>query len=440
MRRSSAPAAILSILAVALLVSAAQGAPAPTFSRDIAPVIYQNCTACHRPGEVAPFTLTSYEDVAKRSKTIAQVIEKRVMPPWKAEPGHHRYLDERRLTDVQIALFQQWIAEGMKPGDPADLPAPPQFAEGWALGEPDLVLDPGADFTLGAEGRDVYRCFVVPSQLLEDRHITAVEVRPGNRRVVHHVLVHLDTTGKARELDAADPGPGYSTYGGVGFRSLGQLAGWAPGNQPRRLPEGVGSLVPRGADVVLQVHYHKNGKVETDRTKVGLYFTRGPVDKRFRSFMLANPAIRIPAGDSNYTARAAIPIPQDVTLLRIMPHMHLLGRDMKLTAILPDGTAQTLVNVPAWDFNWQFTYAFEEPVKLPRGSRVELVAHYDNSEHNPVNPSRPPRPARWGEQTTDEMCLAFLHYTLDSEHLTLGQTTPTLRERLREAVKPSGTK
>lgn len=419
--------------AVALLAHAAP--PAPTFNKDIAPLIYQNCTACHRPGEVAPFTLLTYNDVAKRSQTIAKVIEKRVMPPWKAEPGHQHYLDERRLTDAQIALFQQWVAGGLKEGDAADLPVPPKFSEGWALGEPDLILDPGEDYTLGAEGRDVYRCFVIPTQFAEERYVSAVEVRPGNRRVVHHVIVHLDTSGKARELDAKDPGPGYTTGGGVGFPSAGQLAGWAPGNLSRKLPDGLGSYVPKGADVVLQVHYHKSGKAETDRTKVGLYFTKGPVDKRFRSFMLASPGLRIPAGESNHTARAVIPIVTDVTLLRVMPHMHLLGHDMKITATFPDGTEQTLVNVPAWDFNWQITYALQEPIKLPRGSRVQLVAHFDNSENNPVNPSRPPRAAHWGEQTTDEMCLAFLYYTADAEHLTQGKTVESLRDRLRRAAK-----
>lgn len=419
--------------AASLLADAA--APAPTFNKDIAPIVFQNCTACHRPGEVAPFTLMSYDDVAKRIKTIAKVVEKRVMPPWKAEPGLQHYLDERRLTDAQIALIKQWAAGGMKQGDAADLPPMPKFTEGWALGEPDLILDPGEDYELGAEGRDVYRCFVVPSKFAEDRYVSAVEVRPGNRRVVHHVIVHLDTSGKARELDAADPGPGYTTHGGVRFRAAGQIGGWAPGNQARKLPDGVGTFVPRGADVVLEVHYHKSGKVEKDRTKIGLFFTKGEVDKRFRTYPLANIGIRIPPGDSNYTARASIPIVTDVTALRVMPHMHLLGREMTITATLPDGRKLPLVSVPDWDFNWQTTYAFAEPVKLPRGSRVDLVARYDNSESNLLNPTKPPRLVRWGEQTTDEMCLGYLYFTVDSEHLTQGKQVPAIGETLRNAVR-----
>lgn len=399
------------------LAGALEAIASPTFDKDIAPIVYKNCAVCHRAGEVAPFPLLTYHDVSKRAKQIARVTEERIMPPWKAEEGFGQFANDRHLTAAQIAIVRQWVDSGMPEGNGADLPAMPKFPEGWSLGKPDLVLEPDEAYTLGAEGPDLYRCFVVPTGLKEDHYIQAIEVRPGNRKVVHHVIVHFDTTGKARELDAADPGPGYTSFGGVGFKSGGMIGGWAPGNFPSLLPDGIGRLLPKNADLVLQVHYHRSGKVETDRTKVALYFARGPVDKRIRSFPLAKFLLRIPPGDSNYVVHASLPVRYDVTAYRVTPHMHLLGKDMKVTATLPDGRVLPLVHVENWDFNWQTGYVFKTPIQLPKGSRVDLEAHYDNSSDNPVNPNNPPRFVTWGEQTTDEMCIAFLSYTLDHEHL-----------------------
>lgn len=397
----------------------AQGAP--TFDKEIAPIIYKNCAVCHRPGEVAPFSLLTYHDVSKRAKQIARVTREGIMPPWKAEEGFGEFANDRHLDSSQAALIQQWAQSGAAEGNASDLPPTPKFpSDGWTLGTPDLVLEPDEAYTLGAEGPDLYRCFVVPTKLAEDHYIRAIEVQPGNRKVVHHVIVHFDTTGRARELDAADPGPGYTAFGGVGFKSAGTLGGWAPGNYPSFLPDGIGKFLPKNADLVLQVHYHRSGKVETDRTKVALYFTKAPVDKKIRSFPLAKLLLRIPAGDSNYVVHASLPVKFNATLYRVTPHMHLLGREMKVSATLPDGTVVPLVHVNNWDFNWQTGYDFKTPIHLPRGSRVELEARYDNSSDNPLNPNNPPRTVTWGEQTTDEMCIAFLGYTVDREHLTQG--------------------
>jgi hypothetical protein len=387
-----------------------------TFNKEIAPIVFNNCSSCHRPGEVAPFSLLSCGDVKKRAQQIALVSERRIMPPWKAD-SHGEFLDERRLTPEQIGMLRQWADEGAKEGNPADRPSPPQFTEGWQLGKPDAIFEPSESYPLAAEGADVYRCFVLPTNYSEDRWVSAVEVRPGNRAVVHHVLVFLDTSGQARKLDEKDPGPGYTSFGGIGFLPAGGLGGWAPGIFPRHQPDGVGGLLPKGSDIVLQVHYHKSGKAELDRTKIGVYFSRKPVEKRTRTFMLLNLALRIPPGDDNYTIRAGMTVPADVTLRGVTPHMHLLGKEMTVTATLPDGTEKQLVRVPDWDFNWQTPYAFKEPIKLPSGSKINLVARYDNSDKNPRNPSHPPKLVHWGEQTTDEMCIAFLNYTLDAEHL-----------------------
>ena len=398
-----------------LMSGSASFALTPTFAKDVAPIIFQNCASCHRPGEVAPFSLLTYSDVKKHARQIARVTSERIMPPWKAEKGFGEFLNERYLSDAQIALLQDWVTAGTPEGKPSDLPAVPKFPEGWTLGEPDMIIEAQEDYQLGAEGRDVYRCFVIPTGLTEDRYVSSIEVRPGNRRVVHHVIAHVDTTGKGRELDAKDEGPGYSTFGGVGFRSSGSIGGWAPGNFPSRLPDGLGLPLPKGADVILQVHYNRSGKPETDRTKVGIYFVKGPLQKRVRTAPVIKAALRIPANDSNFVVNASLPVPLGATVYRVMPHMHLLGREMKVTATLPDGKILPLVHVPDWDFNWQTTYTFKKPIHLPAGSRVDLEARYDNSSHNPLNPHNPPRLVTWGEQTSDEMCIAFLTFTADLE-------------------------
>jgi hypothetical protein len=388
-----------------------------TYAHDIAPILYQNCTVCHRTGEVAPFTLASYADARKRARQIALVTQGRVMPPWKAD-SHGEFQDERRLTDGQIALLQRWAEAGAPEGKPKQEPPVPHFPAGWALGQPDMIVTPPRPYTVEAEGRDVYRCYVIPTDFAEDRYVSAVDVHPGNRAVVHHALVYVDTGGTARRLEAKsqDGSPGYQEFGGIGFLPAGMLGGWAPGAMARRLPADTGILLPKGADIVLEVHYHKDGKPETDHTQVAVYFNGGTVARPMHIFPLANTHLRIPPGDKDYTLRASLPVIFDATLLTVFPHMHVLGRRMTVTATLPGGATKTLVDVPDWDFNWQGFYAYKQPVRLPAGSRVDLVAHYDNSPDNPLNPSRPPKLVTWGEQTTDEMCLCYLGFTVDAEH------------------------
>ncbi len=389
-----------------------------TFAHDIAPILYQNCTTCHRAGEVAPFTLSSYGDAKKRARQIAIVTQSRLMPPWKAD-SHGEFQDERRLTGQQIALLQKWAGEGAKEGNPAQTPPVPQFPAGWALGKPDLLVQPARAYTVDADGRDVYRCYVIPTDFAEDRYVSTIDVRPGNRAVVHHAIAYVDTSGAARKREAktADGNPGYPEFGGLGFLPAGMLGGWAPGSLPHRLPADTGILLPKGADIVLEVHYHKDGKPETDHTQVALYFNHGTVARPMHLFPLANTGLHIPPGDKDYVIRASLPVIFDATLLTIFPHMHVLGRQMTVTATLPDGTKKQLVDVPDWDFNWQGFYAYKQPIHLPAGSRIDLVAHYDNSTENPRNPNNPPKEVKWGEQTTDEMCLCYLGFTVDAEHV-----------------------
>jgi hypothetical protein len=401
-----------------------------TYTKDIAPIVQGNCVSCHRPGEIGPFPLLSYQDVKKRAVQLTLVTEKRSMPPWHAD-SHGEFVGERRLTAEQIGMIKQWAEEGAKEGNPADLPLLPKFTEGWALGKPDVILEAGKEYRLGAEGTDVYRNFVLPNTNTEDKYVAAMEVRPGNTKVVHHVIAYLDSSGKGRQLEASnsDGNGGYSTLGGgTGVGINGTLGGWAPGNLPRLLPDGIGTLWPKGADIVLQVHYHKSGKPETDRTRIGLYFCKTPVDKRLRILPVFAP-VRIPAGEANYTTNSfAMPVLNDSSIVEVMPHMHLLGKDMTITAKLPGGAQKRLISVPNYDFNWQTTYLYKEPVKVPKGSSISLVAHYDNSDKNPRNPSRPPRTVGWGEQTTDEMCIGFVFYTLDAERISKGEKVSDLAD------------
>ncbi len=400
-----------------------------TYAKDIAPILYQNCASCHRAGEIGPFALMSYTDAKKRAAQLAAVTESRFMPPWHAE-SHGEFQDERKLTQEQIATIKAWVSAGSPEGSHSAIPTPPKFPQGWSLGPPDLVLQPSKSYTLGAEGGDVYRCFVVPGGQTEDRYVAAMEVRPGNAKVVHHVIAYLDGTGKAKLMEEAnrDGQPGYTSYGGIGATPSGALGGWAPGNMPHLLPDGVGTLLPKGSDVVLQVHYHRSGKPETDQTRIGIYFSKKPVDKRMRIMPVVG-MLAIPAGDANYTVNGfPMPFNSDATILGVMPHMHLLGKDMTVTATLPDATAKTLVHVPNYDFNWQTTYMYKDPIKVPQGTHLGLVAHYDNSTSNPRNPNSPPKKVTWGEQTTDEMCIAFVYYTLDKEQLTKGITAQGGRE------------
>jgi mono/diheme cytochrome c family protein len=399
-------------LGAGVLSSFSADAKEVTFTRDIAPIVFQNCSGCHRPGEVAPFALLGYEDVRKRAKTIERVVGDRYMPPWKADPAIGEFHDVRRLSDAQIAAIREWVAAGTPEGRAEDLPPAPKFTSAWPLGEPDLILTPAKEFSLGAEGRDAYRSFVIPGDFKTDRYISAVDFRPGNRRVVHHMIAFTDATGTARQLEAASKdGPGFS---GQGFKGAEWLDGWAPGRIARHLPPRYGKRIPAGADIVLQMHYHKSGKPEKDRSQVALYFAKGDVDRQVFVSRVTSRGLQIPAGESDYVARGSLPVPWNAIVLEVFPHMHLIGREMTVTATLPDQREIGMIRVPDWDFNWQTSYAYKQPLLLPRGSRIDMVAHFDNSDKNPRNPNHPPKLVRWGEQTTDEMCMAFISFATDA--------------------------
>lgn len=403
----------LSVAASALFLFAAMAsAEGLTFNHDIAPIIYQNCSNCHRPGEVAPFALLSYQDVAKRANLIADITQARVMPPWKATPGYGAFRDERRLSDSQIAMIRDWASHGAPEGNAAEKPVPPTFPTGWLGGQPDQVFKMTKAYTVPAEGPDQFRCFVIPLNANQDEYVKKVEFRAGNPKIVHHAILFMDTTGEARTRETA-PGQGYSCVGGPGLDITGSLGGWAPGATPANAPAGVAHEIKKGADLVMQIHYHLDGKAEQDQSTVGLTFSTEPPTKGSTLFVLGNTKIDIPAGDGNYVVKASGVLPMDTEAIGIFPHAHYLCKDMKVDAHLPDGTVTPLIWIKDWDFNWQGSYRYASAVKLPKGTRLEMQYTYDNSAANPHNPSQPPREVKFGEETTNEMAFAFVSLTLD---------------------------
>jgi hypothetical protein len=422
------------------LAGSAVGAT-PTFNQDIAPILHQNCAACHRPGQVAPFSLLTYNDAVRRAALIAAVTARHYMPPWKAEPGYGHFQDERRLTDAQIALIADWARNGAPEGDPARRPTPPQFASGWQAGKPDAVFTVAQPFSIPADGRDVFQCFVIPLNFASDHYVKTVEFRPGNPRVVHHALFFLDTSGEARKLDAETPDPGYPCFGGPQIQPSGGLGGWAPGATPEPLPNGVAHIVGKTADLVIQIHYHPSGKPEADQSSIGLTFGDVP-QKGLAGMMLGTRSIDLAPGVADQTVTDWALVPEDVDLIGITPHAHLLCREMKVDARLPDGKIEPLIWIKDWDFNWQGQYQYASPVHLPKGARIEMRYVYDNSTNNPRNPSNPPKRVTFGEQTTNEMALLFLQAVLprpsDVPHFRQEFLLHRLDQYLTEGGAPAG--
>lgn len=390
-----------------------------TFHRDVLPILQNRCQSCHRPGDVGPFALQTYQQALKWGNEIKEFTQSRQMPPWKAEQ-HGVFANERPMPELEIATLAAWVEQGMREGEAKDAPPVKQFPSGWHLGEPDLVLEMPSEMSVAASGRDLFRCIVFPTNLPQDTYIRAVEVQPGNRRVVHHTLQTIDMRGASTKLQAdfqqkqlpgdADHGPGYTTRMGFGFLPdpMGGLGGWAPGMLPRPLPDGVGIKLRKGSNIVLQIHYHRTGKVEKDRTRLGLYFAKKPVTQHFQTIPAMGAFRIIPAGAESFKVDTTIKLTQDVTLHWLVPHMHMLGKEIELTVTFPDGKERKLISIPSWDYNWQEMYQLKEPLALPAGTLCRVRATFDNSDRNPLNPSSPPQRVRFGEQTNDEMCFVFM--------------------------------
>jgi len=376
-----------------------------TFHRDIAPIIYRHCSPCHHPGEAAPFNLLNYADVRKRARQIADATQRRIMPPWLPEPGTFGFVGDRSLSSIEIEQIGGWVEQGMPEGAPADSPPPPAWTEGWQLGTPDLVVTMPEPYEVPAEGQDAYRNFVLPIQNKERRFVRAIELNPGNGRVVHHAFLLLDPTRESRRSDEGESGPGFD---GLHMpRSAqppeGHFLSWQPGKRPEPVTDGMAWVLEKDSDLVLQMHLRPSGRPEKLRASVGFYFTNQPPTRVPFKIGMRSFNLDIPPGAEAHWVEDRLAIPVDVDVLSILPHAHYLGREVRASAVLPDGKELPLLTIPRWDFNWQGDYTYQQPVFLPKGSSVVMKYRYDNSTNNPSNPYSPPQRVRYGLRSVDEM-------------------------------------
>jgi tetratricopeptide (TPR) repeat protein/mono/diheme cytochrome c family protein len=394
----------IGLLAFAASASAAAAQPRFTFNKDIAPIVWTRCASCHRPGEIGPFNLLTYDDVRQRATQIVAVTARRIMPPWKPAPVEGGFQNERRLSDRELDAIRLWVASGTPEGDAADLPPAPDWNDGWRLGTPDLVVRMADTYTVPADGADVFRTFVMPIPGSTARYVRAIELRPGNARVVHHANLGVDRTRSSRQLDARDPGPGYAGSMERDARyPEGQLLGWTPGQAPHEVPEGTQWRLEPGSDLVVQLHLQPTGKPEHVQASVGFYFTDAPPVRTPIGLRLGSETIDIPPGAQEHIVADAYQLPVDAEVLAVQPHAHNLARRMEATAALPDGTRRSLISIADWDFRWQDVYRFATPLVLPKGTTISMRYTYDNSAANPRNPHHPPARVVWGQNTADEM-------------------------------------
>jgi hypothetical protein len=423
------------------LASLGQGPAVPTpppssvtFSKDVAPIVFAKCVTCHRPSGSAPFSLLTFDEVKGRAVQIAAAVERRAMPPWPPEPGHGEFIDNRRLSDVQIATIRRWVEGGTVEGDPALLPPRPSWSGRWQLGEPDLILQTGV-YTLRASGDDMYRNFVLPIPGGETRYVKAWEFLPGNTRVVHHATMQFDTAGSSRELDAVDSEPGYE---GLIAHSVASPDGffldWGPGHSPYVAPDGMAWALRPGTDLVMMLHLRPSGRIETLQGTLGLYFSKEPPTRTPTLVRLTRQNLDIPPGEARYPVIDSVTLPVDVDVYTVQPHAHYLAREVKGFANLPDGTQRALIYIRDWNFDWQGVYRYARPVRLPAGTTIRMEYVYDNSAGNPRNPQSPPRRVTYGQRTTDEMAELWFQVVTptakDREALTSHMQAHVFREEI----------
>ena len=387
-----------------------------TFNQEIAPIVYEKCSMCHRPGQTGPFSLLSYQDVKQRAETMLAVIDDGYMPPWKPVNDNVHYSNDRRLGERQKAMFEQWISDGLLEGEDPK-PTPPTFPDGWTLGQPDLSAKMLGRYEIPASGPDIYRSFVIPLDLTKDRWVKAIEYRPSALAAVHHAIFFVDPTGTARLMDGADGTPGIE---GMGFLDNGRrfqpssrlsnlsLGGYVPGTMPTKLPGDLAMYLPKGSDIIVQTHFHPSGKVEQEQGELAIYFAEQPPTKQLVSIQVPamfgiGVGIRVPAGEANYVVEESYELPFAIRVVSIGAHAHYICREASMYAKLPSGESIALLEIDDWDLDWQDRYYFESPLELPAGTVLKTRLVYDNSEENPENPNSPPREIRWGRQSGDEM-------------------------------------
>jgi len=397
-----------------ILASLSSQAQAPQWSTDVAPVLYNRCLSCHRSGGIAPFALASFTDAYAYRASIRAAILGGHMPPWPPDPTYNRLAHERLMSGEEKAKIIQWIDAGAPSGNLAAAPPLPTFPAGGDLpGTPDLSVRIPT-YTSQASGQDIYRCFVLPTGLTSDRFITAFEALPGNRSIVHHVLIYADTTGQSTLLDAQDPGPGYTSFGGIGVNNAPLIGGWVPGTRPLSLPTGFGIPLSKNAKIVVQIHYPAGSSGLVDSTRIRFFFTPSASVRPVYTLPLLNHALNInaplvvPANTvKTFTESQVVPPGYTLSLLGVAPHMHLIGRSINAFATTPTGDTQRIISIPDWHFHWQGFYLLRRLMKISVGSTLHSTAVYDNTPNNPYNPSSPPVDVHAGEATTDEMMLTY---------------------------------
>ena len=425
-----------------------------TFSRDVAPILFRNCTQCHRAGEIAPFSLMSYKESRPWARSIKEKVVTREMPPWHADPAHGQFSNDARLSQKDIDTIAAWVDQGAKEGNPKDLPPAPRYSDDWELGKPDMIFSMPEPYTIEASGPDDYIYFRIPTNFTEDKWIQAVEFKAGNKKVVHHAVIFVESPdlidaarNRARRQGAAESANVPSVFensGGSIFEKVGTtrrvrqdaqvlddgcsvanrgtpgsgtgneiLAVYAPGRNADVWPKGMAKRIPKGSNIIFQMHYSKTtGKAERDLTTAGLYFAKAPVEKMISTRDVQNLLFKIPAGAENHEVTDCFTFPRDTQLVNYMPHMHVRGKDMKYEIEYPDGRREILINVPRYNFNWQTLYKLTAPVAVPKGSKLIVTAHFDNSARNKYNPD-PAKDVRFGEPTDYEMVVGFIDYVRD---------------------------
>jgi mono/diheme cytochrome c family protein len=380
------------LLALPAAAFAADGKAAPTFTKDVAPIFNKSCVECHRPTMFAPMSLTTFDEARPWARSIKQRVVSGAMPPWGADTPHGMFKNDPRLTATEIETISAWVDAGAPKGDDKDLPPAPKFADGWSIGKPDAIFTMDEEFTIPATGTIPYKYFKAPTGLTEDKWIQAIEIHPSARAQVHHVLAYTQPAGTV-------PKPG----GELGPDNIG---GVTPNKPGLVFEPGVARLLKGNSDIVMQIHYTANGKEGKDRTTIGVIYAKQPPTKLAAGGMAINPRFVIPAGDGNAEVRAITPLNRDTLITSYTPHMHVRGKDMTYIAHYPDGTDETLLAVPRYDFNWQISYELAKPKLLPKGTKLEVIAHFDNSTGNKFNPD-PPNDVKWGDQTWEEMMIGF---------------------------------
>ncbi|HKE87369.1 MAG TPA: cytochrome c [Vicinamibacterales bacterium] len=424
-------------VAVTTLVAQSGNPAAPTFSKDVAPILYSKCVSCHRTGEIGPMSLITYKDVRPWAASIRDKVSNRIMPPWHADPKFGTFRNDRSLSTNEINTIVRWVDGGAREGIASDLPAAPKFADGWQIGKPDAVFEMPTEFEIPARGTIDYQYFEVPTNFTEDRWLQAGEARAGDRAHVHHIIVSVIEPAATRRPnanvmnlkvimpDGQTPSAPFArapreltdeqragAVRATRFAGANMLVNWAVGEDAPVHPVGIAKRIPAGSTLLFQVHYTTNGTPGKDRSKIGMIFSKEPPKNEVRTGAIANPAFAIPPGEANHLVEAEASFTSDVKIWTMHPHMHFRGKDMTYTATYPDGRSEVVLRVPKYDFNWQGDYWLKEPLSLPKGSTLRVTAHFDNSTANRANPN-PKETVRWGDQTWEEMMIGFMTYTVE---------------------------